>query len=1158
MKTKLHFLFYFISLTVLAQQLPKVTLSGDKELKLTDLKVHVDIVGNLAVTTYDMKFYNELDRTLEGQLVFPLGEGQVVSGFAMDVNGKLRDAVIVEKELARVAFETTIRRKIDPGLLEKTEGNNYKARVYPIFAKKHKHIVIKFEQELSTLNGMQTYELPLGITETLDNFSVAISVFNAQQPIVSKTPYKDFFFKKSNASYVAKITQTTHAPTKPIVVQIPNKENQESLSTYNGYFQYYKALTPASRLKSKPKKVTILWDASYSLRNRNLDNELKVLTDYIDYLQNLKVTLITFNNTIQKTEEIRIRKGGVSTLIDRIKSVQYDGGTKLDVFKNIKIKADEVLLFSDGLGNLGEFLLHKKVPVYTINSLVSSNHQHLIDVATQSGGSYINLTRVAASEATKMLKEEIYQFLGANHDETVREIYPKQRTNVYQDFVITGKFKESTTVELLFGYGGKVTEKVSVKILRGRGTKVVKRLWAKQKLIDLNRNKKRNKQQIISLGKQYDLITDYTSMLILDRLQDYVRYRIEPPKELMEQYKQRLANDKNRETAKKERIAYQKRALTKKYNDLLRWYDKEYVVKETVKEVKKQTEERTQVVVQENTNTETTRAENNTQQNNANSLRTISGTVTDESGLPLPGASINIRGTSVGVTTDFDGKYSIGMRTGEVIVFSYVGYLTIAHTVDATENTLHMELKPGSTLEEVVVVAYGTEKRSRSVTSAVSVVKSESIEQVPTASREQILQGQAAGLRISNGSEDSGQPRHSDNVVLRGRASISGNAEPLYVINGVPSDASTFKKLQQEDIKEMSVIKNSSATALYGNRGANGVMVITTKNGFEENKAAIEALEEKIANTIEMKPWNANQPYIIELEKETTIEDAYNKYLKIRESYANMPTFYLDVADFFNERKASAIATTVITNLMEVELNNYELLKAMAYKLEYFKRYDMAVIAYEKVLELRPEEPQSYRDLALAYEQVGAYQKSYDLLFQLYDGQLLGKDEGSRFTGIEKIVFIELTRLITMYGNKLNIPAEVKNKFTKMPVDVRITIDWNHNNTDIDLWVFDPNGEKAFYGHKETVIGGRMSDDLTQGYGPEEFLLKKASKGEYKVYVNHYSNNVQKISGPTILKVTLYKNYGTKDEQKEVSIVRLADASGELEIGSLFFTKEIQ
>ncbi|WP_162200417.1 VIT domain-containing protein [Kordia jejudonensis] len=1140
MKRSLTIFFCLFCLTVSAQQIPKVTISDEKQLQLTDLKVNVDIVGNLAVTTYDMKFYNGLNRTLEGELVFPLGEGQVVSGFAMDVNGKLREAVIVEKELARVAYETTVRRRIDPGLLEKTEGNNYKARVYPILAKAHKHIVIKFEQELRTLNGMQTYELPLGIEEKLANFSVEISVFNAEKPIVSKANYNDFYFKKNNDVFVAKIAKKAHKPSKPIVVQIPNKTNQASLSTFNGYFQYYKALAPTSRLKKKPKRIIILWDASYSMRYKNLEDELALLTNYFNYLRKAKVTLVVFNNKVQKKHEIVVRRGNINTLIADIKKIQYDGGTKLDVFKDANIRTDEVLLFSDGLANLGTFLYDKEVPVYTINSLVSSNHQSLIDIATQSGGSYINLTRLAVSEAAKMLKEEPFQFLGVHHSEKVYDVYPKQRTNVYHDFAITGQFTEPTTIELLFGYGGKVTEKIPVKITKTEGTKVVKRLWAKQKLIDLNRAKEKNKQLIVSLAKQYDLITEYTSMLILDRIEDYVRYEIEPPKELMPQYKQRLASAQRAKEQRKTRIASRKSALRNQYNGLLKWYEAEQVVAKAP----------TPKVIQ-TTNTTTTTPIRNNASTTTNALRTISGTVTDESGRPIPGATVAVRGTSTGVTTDFDGNYSIGMRTGEVIAFSYISYLPLEHTIRATDSQLNVEMKLGENLQEVAVVAYRAEKRSN-VTSAVSVIQAESMEQVPNASINQILQGQAAGLNISSSSGNL-----DSTIVLRGRNSISQKSNPLYVVDGQVISENDLSKIAPENIQTASTLKSTSATALYGSSGANGVIIITTKNGIVENKAAIEALEEKIANTIEMKPWDANQPYIKELEKETTVEASYKKYLEIRESYANMPTFYLDVADFFHERKAFDIATTVITNLIEVELNNYELLKAMAYKLEYFKQYDMAVLAYEKVLEIRPEEPQSYRDLALAYEHVGEFQKSYDMLYTLYDGQLIEKDEEQRFSGIEQIVFIELTRLVSMYGNKLSLTSEEKRQFVPMPVDVRITIDWNHNDTDIDLWVIDPNGEKAFYSHPKTAIGGRMSDDLTQGYGPEEFLLKNAIDGKYEVYVNHFANRVQKISGPTILKVTLYRNYGTKDEQKEVSIVRLSDTQGAFEVGSLFFKKSL-
>lgn len=1107
---KIYLFLLLLTAQVFSQNTPQVTVKDGQDLRLTDLKVHVDIVGNVAITTYDMQFYNGLNRTLEGELVFPLGEGQTVSGFAMDVNGKMRDAVIVEKELGRVAYETTIRRKIDPALLEKTEGNNYKARIYPIFPKKSKHIILKFEQQLSTLDGKQSYNLPLGIAHKLTNFSVKVNVFSAARPVVTKTSYDDFYFQKSGEAYVATISKNDHAPLEAIAIQIPNTSNQEHIATYNGYFHYYKSLQPTFRLKEKPKKITILWDASYSMRYRNLEKELNVLESYIHYLRDVKVNLIIFNNTIQAAATFKIKDGNVSSLLTAIKNVNYDGGTKLNLFEDVKLKADEILLFSDGLANLGDFAVKRKIPVYAINSLVSGNHQSLTNIATQSGGSYLNLVRLDHVKATQLLKKETYQFLGVKHNGNVKEVYPKQRVNVYQDFSISGQFSKDTTIELLFGFGGKVTEKIPVKVKKSTGTSAVKRLWAKEKLAALHQDKEANKTAIISLAKQYSLITDYTSMIILDRIQDYVRYKIEPPAELMDNYKHMLDAELQREKYRIAHIESRRKALLGSYKTINDWYDIDFT---TVYDGNLGTGEKI----------------------------TVSGTIIDETGVPLPAATVRIKGTNSGVMSDFDGNYSVKVRRGRVLVFSYVGYNS--KEVVVRSNTIDVMLDPAYELLDVVVTAYGVnggpKKDSRRTVTGNSV------------SIDQVLQGQASGVRVSTSSESPSQLVQRDSIVIRGRTAIQGSIKPMYVVDGEVATTNTFRKISPNDIENMIVLKSHEATALYGNSGAQGVVVITTKRGMLEHKARIDAFNKKLADKIILKPWNANTPYIKVLEKTTTIAEAYKKYLEIRELHTNSPTFYLDVADFFHSREATEIAVTIITNLMEIELHNYELLKAAAYKLEYFERYEMAVLAYEKVLELRPEEPHSYRDLALAYEHVGEIQKSYDLLFKIYKGDLLKKDESARFTGIESIAYVELTRLVQKHAKKLKLSKEIKERFSSMPVDVRIVIDWNHNDTDIDLWVFDPNGEKAFYLNKETELGGRMSNDLRQGYGPEEFMLKNAAKGRYEVHVDHFSDQVQKISGPTILKVTMYTNYGKKNEQKKVTIVRLEKKRGNMEVGTL-------
>ncbi len=1148
MKKLISLIFLSVCSQLFAQESLEIVLKDSSKLKLTSLKIDVSIVGNFATTTYDMKFYNELDRTLEGELVFPLGEGQSVSQFAMDVNGKLREAVIVEKELARVAFESTVRQNIDPGLLEKTEGNNYKARVYPILPRKHKHVVLTFEQELSTSNQHKTYELPLGIKTDLDNFSIQMQVFNGEMlPKIKSSSYKNFFFKKKNDVFTANLERQNHAPTSPVLVELLNTNNTETILSYRDYFYVNQTLKPNTRLKQKPKKINLLWDTSYSLRNRNLSKELSILGEYFEYLRDVEVHYITFSNSIHKNIVFKVQNGNWEGLKKVLKEAVYDGGTSMNLFKSLLKKSGETLLFTDGLANLGDFSIPNKQAIYTINSTTSANHELLREIATSSGGTYINLVRLPETEAINTLKQETFQFLGVKHNNTVREVYPKNKTYVSKDFSVSGRFSEETSVELLFGYGGKVTERIKVPIKKSQGTELVKRLWAKQKLKYLNTNKGENKEKIISLAKSHHLITDYTSMLILDRIEDYVRYRIEPPQELKAEYKERIKNLESAEVDNLEDLNDRKEDLFDDYTAILEWYATKYP-KKKVKQPKKEiaNNEDTSVPQSNTANVDATIATDSLtihppstriSINIDSTRRIVSGTVLDIDGKPLPAANVLVKGTTTGTTTDFDGNFSINAEEGDELVFSYIGFTTTnAFIGDADSISISLEEDAGH-LDEVVVVGYGVQRVQNMTSSVTSVVS-------------QALQGKAAGVQITQNSGESGS---NTTVVVRGLSSMSNNSNPLYIVDGKIATNNPMQNLKPDDIQEIQVLKALSAAAIYGARASNGVIIITTKEGLESNQEAIEQLNQEITDKIELKSWNPETPYIKILEKEATAELAYKKYLDIRDDYSNSPSFYLDVSDFFEKKEKYDIAITILTNLMEVELNNHEIMKALAYKLEYFEEYQLAAIVYEKVLELRPEEPQSYRDLALAYEQSSEIQRSYDLLYKLYKGDLLEKDEEERFYGIEQIAFIELTRLVNKYGKELKLNKAEKENFKDLSMDVRIVIDWNHNDTDIDLWVEDPRDEKAYYKNPETKIGGHMSEDMMEGYGPEEFMLKDAIKGEYKILVDYYADAVQKISGPTVLKVTMFTNYGRPSEERKIAVVRLDKEEDELEVGVLRF-----
>lgn len=204
--------------------------------------------------------------------------------------------------------------------------------------------------------------------------------------------------------------------------------------------------------------------------------------------------------------------------------------------------------------------------------------------------------------------------------------------------------------------------------------------------------------------------------------------------------------------------------------------------------------------------------------------QTVTGTVTDANNFGLPGVNVIIQGSSTGTTTDFDGNYTLAnVPSDGVLVFSFVGFTTKAVSVEG-KSTLNVVLAEDvSQLSEVVVVGYGTQSRAE-VTGAISSIDSEAITSVPVATADQALQGRAAGVTVIN----SGSPGADPVVRIRGLGTPNDNT-PLYVIDGVI--ASGLGNLNANDIETMTVLKDASTTAIYGSQGANGVVMVTTKQG---------------------------------------------------------------------------------------------------------------------------------------------------------------------------------------------------------------------------------------------------------------------------------------------------------------------------------------
>lgn len=237
----------------------------------------------------------------------------------------------------------------------------------------------------------------------------------------------------------------------------------------------------------------------------------------------------------------------------------------------------------------------------------------------------------------------------------------------------------------------------------------------------------------------------------------------------------------------------------------------------------------------------------------------VTGVVTDSDNLPIPGVSIIEKGTMNGTVSDFDGKYVITVSSSEaVLVFSFIGYNTEEAIVGSRSVVDMLLLEDVKSLEEVVVVGYGVQKKS-DVTGAMINVDSEELNQRPVANAFEALQGKAAGVDITS----SERPGELGSIRIRGVRSLSASSDPLYVVDGVPlMSSSAIETINPKDIESIDVLKDASATAIYGSRGANGVIIVTTKKGkdgeFSLNYSGTVTLE----NVVDKNPSMSASDYI--------------------------------------------------------------------------------------------------------------------------------------------------------------------------------------------------------------------------------------------------------------------------------------------------------
>ncbi len=311
-------------------------------------------------------------------------------------------------------------------------------------------------------------------------------------------------------------------------------------------------------------------------------------------------------------------------------------------------------------------------------------------------------------------------------------------------------------------------------------------------------------------------------------------------------------------------------------------------------------------------------------------------------------------------------------------------------------------------------------------------------------------------------------------------------------------------------------------------------------------------IQENVAK-VSIKPWDPSTPYLDQI-KSVAKHKQYSEYLNQSKLYTDSPSFYLDCGNYFLQQAELSLGFRILSNLEELRLDDVALLRIYAWRLLQAGIFNTAIEVLERIKSFREDEPQSHRDLALALSErwemhndptdaIRAIDLFYDVVCREWD----------RFEEIELIALMELNRLVALARDKnITIPSRIDSRLLKhLDLDIRISLSWDADLTDVDLHVFEPNGGHAYYSNNLTQIGGLVSKDFTQGYGPEEYILRHAMPGKYLIKAHYYGSHQQALCGPCTVTSTVFTNFGRDSEKKQMMTLRLDKASDQELIGEL-------
>jgi len=558
----------------------------DQPVQLKSCNISIEANSFIATTVIEMEFYNSKDQEVEAYQGFQLHRGQVITDFQLELNGKYREGSIEEKRKANNAYRTIVGKRIDPAILQMNGNNNYTLNIYPVAARSSRKIKFTITQLMEESGSKLVYNLPLRFPGNTDHFKLKIKIKNpATIPYGNKGFLENRLFDMGldaaallwqakdiilNQAISFSINQFTDQP--QVCISKKNGSSHFVMRVYNSNVPVHYAASPWA--------INVYWDVSMSGKGRNLGKELDFLERYISSNEITKARITLFNQQVQGIIVFDRSKDNFDRIRGFLLGYKYSGSTELRNLNFSDVLCDAILVFSDGINSIGT--VRPRLGTVPVSCIVSSNHnsQNLSAITGTTGGAVINLHNTPVKDAVKKIDSaENFLFRYSGNNIRINEQFP---VKLGKSILLSGIVDAPGTLELVYGNNSKVHSSTDHFLSPDQNCgdddlyKKIQMLKDYDSLMYSN-NGYYDWQDMVIFGLNEKVVTPQTSYLVLERIEDYIKYNIAPPKELVEKcaelsYVYRPAYKISALKAITEQEALQ--AIVNSYNQRISWWDK--------------------------------------------------------------------------------------------------------------------------------------------------------------------------------------------------------------------------------------------------------------------------------------------------------------------------------------------------------------------------------------------------------------------------------------------------------------------------------------------------------------------------------------------------------------------------------------------------------